>query len=184
MLSIIAPSFTLAGIKKLGLEPTVSKDLFIRARSHAKAFGAGADQFEDAKKRSVGVSRDSIKKALLHLEDPQFLEQTAYGIKDLDLGDGKTISIPAQARKMAAQELWLRYYRAESATDLNGKVIKGTYNGGLSRADYLRVCSQRPKGSTKTACAVDDTLERHGNDAVRLVREIATRFVVSGNSSV
>ena len=178
-LSIIALSFSLEEIRKLGLKPQISKDVHIRARSHAKAFGAGADQFENAKKRSVSLKREDVNKALEFMDDPTLMECVAFGTSDLDLGDGRTVPIPAQARMVAAEEMWTRFYRTHSDIDPDGKVVAGTYTGGLSRNAFLTTCAQRSKGRVKTACAVDDTMERFGNSAVRKVSKLVGRMVAS-----
>ena len=61
-----------------------------------------------SKRRCVKLNKDQVVKVLRFLDRPGFLQDVAYGAKNLDTG-GKTYKIPCVLRKQLPERIWQDY---------------------------------------------------------------------------
>jgi hypothetical protein len=99
ILSTLTGTFDRQSLNQLGFDKTVSKHSVTRAKAHVAAFGAGRLAWKRTLHRTR-VNAAMYDAALEVIHRPDFMQEVAFGKRDLELADGTVIPIPDVHRKV------------------------------------------------------------------------------------
>ena len=98
--------------------------------------------------------------------NPRFIQQVAFGKKDLKLGGGTILTISALGRLQLREHMWKRYKKENS--DAKGEMLPGT----VDRNTYLLTAGIATSADAKKLGALDNISERYGRENFETLREI------------
>jgi hypothetical protein len=105
ILSTLTNTFDRQSLDQLGFDNVVSKQSFTRAQAHVAAYGPGRRTWE----RTLHITHINAAlydAALEVIHCPEFMQEVAFGKRDLELADGNVIPIPDVHRKVCTPCCW------------------------------------------------------------------------------
>ena len=164
ILSIFSTLFSYADLQSCeDFNPPVSRFAFGEANHHANAWGV-ACRAPDPVHVSVRIPTETLTEVMQHIMKPMFIQQVAFGSKDITLSDKTTLKVSKLQRKQLRERMW-DHYEAEHTDN------EGNYSG-VSRSIYLEAVNLATSCDQKSLAALDNTSVRFGQDNFKRMREL------------
>jgi hypothetical protein len=114
ILSTLTGTFDHQSLNQLGFDKIVSKHSVTRAKAHVVAYGAGRLTWKRTLHRTR-INAALYDAALEIIHRPDFMQEVAFGKRDLELTDGTVIPIPDVHRKVCTSFSWFGNDHARNA---------------------------------------------------------------------
>ena len=164
VLSVLSSLFSYSDLQACSdFEPPISRRAFGEANHHANAWGIACTAPKPVHV-SVRISTSTLTQVMAHIKNPVFIQQVAFGSKDITLSDHTTLKIPKLQRRQLRERMW-ELYEAQH-TDEEG------YYSGVSRSTYLEAVNLATSCNQKSLAALDNNAVRFGQDNFKRMREL------------
>lgn len=164
VLSVLTSLFTYSDLQSVQeLSGPISRRAFSEANHHANAWGAACSA-PCVAHVSVRIPTSTLTDVMKHILNPTFIQQVAFGSRDITLSDHSTLKVPKLQRVQLRERMW-DLYEAEN-TDSEGNF------SGVSRSVYLQAANIATASDQKSLAALDNNAVRFGRDNFRRMRDL------------